>query len=79
MKNIIWSWHLLLVLAGGILFMVGMGNIGNENVALLYVLAAAVVGSTGAILYARMKDKRDGKRFIIYKRRGKKPNVSKFN
>ena len=68
MKKIFWSWTLLLVLAGGVLYMIGMGNIDTE-ISGPFLVASIVVTLTGTLLYARIKDKREGKRFLRIKRK----------
>jgi len=69
MKKVFWSWTLLLILAGGVLYVIAMANLDNDGVGDAYFILSFVVASIGAYLYARIKDKREGRRFLRVKKR----------
>ena len=69
MKKMFWSWTLLLILAGGVLYVIAMANLDNDGVGGAYIILSLAVTSIGAYLYARIKDKREGRRFLRVKKK----------
>jgi hypothetical protein len=69
MKDIIWSWPLLLVFAGGALLMMVIGNVDDGKTGDAYFIAGLVTTSVGTFLYSRIKAKREGKRYLRVKRK----------
>ena len=71
MKKIIRAWPLLIFIPGAVLFVFANYYMEYLTTYLILFLASLLIVSIGVLIYARNKDKREGKRYLIVKR--KKP------